>query len=48
MSASLILASADNSRMTISDLLISNENTTLASRFLIEQERKKSSPSVEL
>ena len=48
MSESLIFASADNSLMTISLLLISSENTTLASRFLIEQERRKSRPSVEL
>ena len=48
MSASLIFASADSSRMTISDLLISSEKMTLAIRFLIEQDRRKSSPSVEL
>ena len=36
MSASLIFASADSSRMTISDLLISSEKMTLANRFLIE------------
>ena len=43
MSDSLIFASADSSRITISDLLISSENTTLANRFLIEHDRKKSS-----
>ena len=48
MSASLIFASADNSRMTISGLLISNENTMLGIRFLIEHDRKKSRPRVEL
>ena len=48
MSASLILASADSSRMTISDLLISREKMTLAIRCLMEQDRMKSSPSVEL
>src|ERR1700747_1421729 len=48
ISESLIFASADSSRITISDLLISSEKMTLASRFLIEQDRMKSSPSVEL
>ena len=47
ISVSLIFASADSSRITISDLLISREKTTLAIRFLIEQERKKSSPRVD-
>src|SRR3954454_3930914 len=48
MSANLIFASADNKRMTISDLLISSEKMTLDIRFLIEHDRKKSSPRVEL
>jgi hypothetical protein len=48
MSASLIFASAESSRMTISVLLISSEKMTLAIRFLIEHDRMKSKPSVEL
>ncbi len=48
ISASLIFASADSNRMTISDLLISREKMTLAIRCLIEHDRKKSSTSVEL
>ena len=48
MSASRIRASADSSRMTISDLLISSENTALVMPCFTEQERAKSSPSVEL
>ncbi len=48
MLASLILASADSSRITISDLLISSEKMTLAIRCSIEQDRMKSSASVEL
>ncbi|CFE37551.1 Uncharacterised protein [Mycobacterium tuberculosis] len=47
MSESLILASADSSRMTISDLLISSEKMTLAIRCLIEHDRMKSSPRVD-
>ena len=46
MSASRIRASADSSRMTISDLLISRENTALVMPCLTEQDRAKSSPSV--
>ena len=48
ISASLIFASADSSRITISDLLISSEKMTLAMRCLIEHDRKKSNPSVDL
>ena len=48
MSASRIRASADSSRMTISVLLISSENTALVMPCLTEQDRAKSSPSVEL
>ena len=48
MSESLIFASAESSRITISDLLISSEKMTLASRCLIEHDRMKSSPSVDL
>ena len=48
MSASRIRASADSSRMTISLLLISREKTALVRPCLTEQERAKSSPSVEL
>lgn len=48
ISESLIFASADNSRITISDLLISSEKMTLAIRCLIEHDRKKSRPRVEL
>ena len=46
MSASRIRASADSNRMTISDLLISSENTALVMPCLTEQDRAKSSPSV--
>ena len=46
MSASRIRASADSNRMTISDLLISRENTALVMPCLTEQDRAKSSPSV--
>ena len=48
MSASLIFASADNSRMTISVLLISKEKMTLGNWCLIEHDRIKSSASVGL
>ena len=48
MSASNTFACADSNRMTISDLLISTENTMLGNRCLIEHGRKKSGPSVEL
>ena len=48
MSASLIFASADSSRITISDLLISSEKMTLANWFLIDADRMKSRPRVEL
>ncbi|MCH2221992.1 MAG: hypothetical protein MK097_16960, partial [Dechloromonas sp.] len=41
--ASLTLASAASSRITISDLLISNEKMTLAIRCLSEHDRMKSS-----
>ena len=40
ISASLIFASADSSRITISDFLISSEKMTLASACLIEQDGK--------
>src|ERR687893_355891 len=46
MSASRIRASADSSRMTISDLLISRENTTLVRPCFTEHDLAKSSPSV--
>jgi hypothetical protein len=48
MSCSRIRASAESSRMTISDLLISSENTALVMPCLTEQERAKSSPRVDL
>ncbi len=48
MSESRIRASAESSRMTISLLLISSENTTLVMPFLTEQARARSSPSVDL
>ncbi len=48
MSASRIRASADSSRMTISDLLISSENTTLVRPCFTEHDLAKSSPSVDL
>ena len=41
-------ASADSSRMVISDLLISSEKITEVSPCLIEHAREKSSASVEL
>jgi hypothetical protein len=44
MSESRIRASADSSRMTISLLLISSENTTLVIWCLTEQARAKSNP----
>ncbi len=47
ISDSLIFASADSSRITISDLLISSEKMTLANRCLIEHDRMKSKPSVD-
>lgn len=47
MSASLIRASADSSRITISDLLISRLKMTLANPCLIEQERITSSARVD-
>ena len=48
ISPSLILASADNRRMTISVRLISREKMTLAIPCLTEHERMKSMLSVEL
>ena len=48
MSARRIRASADSSRMMISDLLISSEKTALVRPCLIEHERAKSRPSVDL
>ena len=48
MSASRIRASADSSRITISERLISSENTALVRPWRTEQERAKSSPSVDL
>ncbi len=47
MSANRIRASADSSRMTISDLLISSENTALVRPCFTEQDRAKSSPRVD-
>ena len=48
MCASGTFASADSSRMVISDLLISNEKIADVIPFLMEQARAKSNPSVEL
>src|SRR6185295_11301266 len=47
MSARRMRASADRSRMTISDLLISSENTALVRPCLTEHERAKSRPRVD-